>query len=165
MHQYLSYWPNQGVPNWCWFGWSNYGVEVYQLFPDILCYRQPILIIPPPQNGGGAIMDSLCRVRLSVGRSVRLHYRVRSINPIPIEGFLCPRHSKNGGGALSNTPVHASVRACVRPLSKFGVRSITFERLHWFNSNLVCYIYSIKTQVNFDLGYNPLIFDRVMGLL
>ena len=51
--------------------------------------------------------------------------------------FLCPRHSKNGGGALSVTPVRASVRAfvhvCVRPLSKFGVRSITFERLHRFN--------------------------------
>ena len=30
------------------------------------------------------------------------------------------------------------VRPCVRPLSKFGVRSITFERLHRFNSNLVC---------------------------
>jgi len=54
-----------------------------------------------------------------------------------------------------------SVRACVRPLSKFGVRSITFERLHRFNSNLV---YNIKTQVEFDLGNNPLIFDGVMGL-
>jgi len=31
------------------------------------------------------------------------------------------------------------VCACVRPLSKFGVRSITFERLHRFNSNLVCW--------------------------
>ena len=42
------------------------------------------------------------------------------------ELFLCPRHSKNGGGALSVTPVRAfvrpSVRPCVRPLSKFGVR-------------------------------------------
>ena len=28
--------------------------------------------------------------------------------------------------------------ASVCPLSKFGVRSITFERLHQFNSNLVC---------------------------
>ena len=46
-------------------------------------------------------------------------------HPFP-GNFLCPRHSKNGGGALSVTPVHASVR----PLSKFGVRSITFERLH-----------------------------------
>jgi len=26
-------------------------------------------------------------------------------------------------------------------------------------------IYNIKTQVKFDLEYNPLIFDRVMGLL
>ena len=30
-------------------------------------------------------MDSLCRVRPSVGRSIG-RYRVRSINPIPIEG-------------------------------------------------------------------------------
>ena len=56
--------------------------------------------------------------------------------------FLCPRHSKNGGGALSVTPVRAfvrpSVRPCVRPLSKFGVRSITFEKLHRFDLNLVC---------------------------
>ena len=56
------------------------------------------------------------------------------------------------------------VRAPVRPSSKFGVRSITFERLHRFNSNLVCW-YNIKTQVEFDLGYNPLILDRVMDLL
>jgi len=56
--------------------------------------------------------------------------------------FLCPRHSKNGGGALSVTPVRScvrpSVRSSVRPLSKFGVRSITFERLHRFDSYLVC---------------------------
>ena len=26
-------------------------------------------------------------------------------------------------------------------------------------------IYNIKTQVKFDLGYNPLIFDSVMGFL
>ena len=26
-------------------------------------------------------------------------------------------------------------------------------------------IYNIKTQVKFDLGYNPLIFDGVIGLL
>jgi len=50
------------------------------------------------------------------------------------------------------------VRPCVRPLSKFGVRSITFERLHWLNSNLVCwYNYNIRTQVKFNLGDNPLI--------
>ena len=40
------------------------------------------------------------------------------------------------------------------PLSKFGVRSITFERLHRFNLNGML-IYNIKTQVKFDLGYNP----------
>jgi len=56
--------------------------------------------------------------------------------------FLCPRNSKNGGWALSVTPVCACVRPfvrpSVRPLSKFGVCSITFERLHRFNLNLVC---------------------------
>ena len=35
--------------------------------------------------------------------------------------------------------VRPSVCPSVRPLSKFGVRSITFERLHRFNSNLVCW--------------------------
>jgi len=38
---------------------------------------------------------------------------------LAVIGFLCL-------GALSVNPV----RVCVRPLSKFGVRSITFERLH-----------------------------------
>ena len=64
--------------------------------------------------------------------------------------FLCPRYSKNGGGALSVTPVRACVRACVRvcvrpsvrvsvrPSSKLSVRLIPFERLHRFDSNLVC---------------------------
>ena len=33
--------------------------------------------------------------------------------------FLCPRHSKNGGGALSVTPVRACVRACVRPSVRY----------------------------------------------
>ena len=32
------------------------------------------IIIPPPQNVGGAILDSLCRVGRSVGRSVRLQF-------------------------------------------------------------------------------------------
>ena len=47
-----------------------------------------------------------------------------------------PRHLKNGEGALSVTPVRASVRGSVHP--KFVVRSITFERLHRLSSNLVC---------------------------
>jgi len=33
--------------------------------------------------------------------------------------FLCPRHSKNGGGALSVTPVRACVRPCVRPSVRY----------------------------------------------
>ena len=49
------------------------------------------LLYPTTKCGWGAIMDSLCHVRpsirRSVGRSVRHHYRVCSINPIPIGGF------------------------------------------------------------------------------
>jgi len=61
--------------------------------------------------------------------------------------------------------VRASVRACVRPsvikiwcpLNNFWkTASIQFKFM---------LIYNIKTQAKFDLGYNPLIFDRVMGLL
>ena len=56
--------------------------------------------------------------------------------------IIMPRHSKNGGEALSVTPVRACVREFVllfiRSLSKFGVRAITLERLHRFISNLVC---------------------------
>jgi len=62
--------------------------------------------------------------------------------------FLCPRHSKIGGGALSVTPFRACVRACVRasvrPLSKVGVRSITFEKLHRFHSYLACWYITSK---------------------
>jgi len=76
--------------------------------------------------------------------------------------FFIPRHSKNGGGALSVTPVRASVRPSVikiwRPLNNFWkTASIQFK--------FGMLIYNIKTQVEFDLDYNPLIFDRVMGLL
>jgi len=67
--------------------------------------------------------------------------------------FLCPRHSKNGGGAFIVTPVRACVRLCIRPSvrpsvcyqnlkkkhsTKIGVPSITFERLHRFDSYLAC---------------------------
>ena len=73
-------------------------------------------------------------------------------------GFLCPRHSKNGGGALSVTPVRACVIKIWCPLNNFWkTASIPFI--------FGMLIYNIKTQVEFDLGYNPLIFDGVMGLL
>jgi len=74
--------------------------------------------------------------------------------------FLCPppRHSKNGGGALSVPPVRPSVIKVWCPLNNFWkTASIQFK--------FGMLIYNIKTQVEFDLGYNPLIFDRVMGLL
>ena len=61
--------------------------------------------------------------------------------------FLCPRHSNmpppfeewwRGIKCYPCPCVRVCVRLCVRLLSKFGVRSITFERLHRFDSNLVC---------------------------
>ena len=66
------------------------------------------LFITPPQNVW-AMMDSLCRVRPSVGRSVRpsvlLHYRVRSIYRIPIDGF-----SSNLAAMLTSS------RGCAEPM-------------------------------------------------
>jgi len=59
--------------------------------------------------------------------------------------------------------VRPSVRPSVRyqnlcPLNNFWkTASIQFK--------FGMLIYNINTQVEFDLGYNPLIFDRVMGLL
>jgi len=68
-----------------------------------------------------------------------------------------PRHSKNGRGALSVTPVRASVIKIWCPLNNFWkTASIQFK--------FGMLIYNIKTQVKFGLGYNPLIFDGVMGL-
>jgi len=46
-------------------------------------------------------MDSLCRV----GPSVRLHYRVCSINPIPMEGF-----------SSNLTEMFTSTRGCTEPM-------------------------------------------------
>jgi len=50
-------------------------------------------------------MDSLCRVRSSVGPSVRLHYRIRSINPIPIERF-----------SSKFAEMFTSIRGCAEPM-------------------------------------------------
>jgi len=72
--------------------------------------------------------------------------------------FLCPRHLKNGGGALSVTPVCPSVIKIWCPLNNFW-------KTAWIQFKFSMLIYNIKRQVEFDLGYNPLIFDRVMGLL
>jgi len=61
-------------------------------------------------------------------------------------------------GALSVTPVRPSVIKIWCPLNNFRKTALIpfiFGML----------IYNIKTQVEFDLGYNPLIFDGAMGLL
>jgi hypothetical protein len=66
-------------------------------------------LLYPPQQNLGAIMDSLCRVRRSVGLSVRpsfrLHFRVRSINPKQIEVF-----SSNFAQMFTST------RGCAEPM-------------------------------------------------
>ena len=60
------------------------------------------IIIPPPQNVGGAILDSLCRD----GRSVRPSpILVRSITPLLMEGF--PSN-------LNDT--FNSTRGCAKPM-------------------------------------------------
>jgi len=74
-----------------------------------------------------------------------------------------PRHSKNGGGALSVTPVRACVRPSVRYQNLVSAQKLLKDCIDQFKFGML--IYNIKTQVEFDLGYNPLIFDRVMGLL
>jgi hypothetical protein len=60
-------------------------------------------------RGGGAIVDSVCRVGRSVRPSVRwsvhLHFRVRSIDPIPIEGF-----------SPNLAQMFTSTRACADPV-------------------------------------------------
>ena len=72
----------------------------------VVKYIVLVIVIPSLQNVG-AIMDSLCRVcpsvGPSVGRSVRLHYRVRSINPI--EGF-----------SLNLAKMFISTRGCAEPM-------------------------------------------------
>ena len=80
--------------------------------------------------------------------------------------FLCPRHSKNGGGALSVTPVRAFVRPSVRPsIIKIWCPLNNFWKTASIQFKFDMLIYNIKTQVKSDLGYNPLIFYGVMGLL
>ena len=63
-----------------------------------------------------------------------------------ISAFLCPRHSKNDGGALSVTPVCPFVIKIWCPLNNFWkTASIQFK--------FGMLIYNIETQVEFDLGY------------
>ena len=63
-----------------------------------------------------------------------------------------------------------SVPVSVRPSACPSVIKIrcllnNFWKTAWIQFKFGMLIYNIKTQVEFDLGYNPLIFDRVMGLL
>ena len=63
-------------------------------------------------------------------------------------------------------PVRACVRACVRPsIIKIWCPLNIFWKTASIQFKFGMLIYNIKTQVEFELGYNPLIFDGVMGLL
>jgi len=53
---------------------------------------------------------------------------------------------------------HPSIIKIWCPLNNFGKTALI-----QFKFSML--IYNIKTQVEFNLGYNPLIFDGVMGLL
>jgi len=58
------------------------------------------------------------------------------------------------------------VRACVRPsVIKSWCPLNNFWKTASIQLKFGMLIYNIKTQVKFDLGNNPLIFDGVMGLL
>ena len=71
-----------------------------------------------------------------------------------------------GGGALSVTHVRACVRPCVRP---YVIKSCcplnNFLKTASIPFIFDMLIYNIKTQVEFDLGYHPLIVYGVMGLI
>jgi len=76
----------------------------------------------------------------------------------------------NGGGALRVTPV----RACMRPSVHASVCPSVIKIWCLFNNfwktasiqfKFGMLIYNIKTQVEFNLGYNPLILYGVMGFL
>ena len=65
-----------------------------------------------------------------------------------------------------------SVRACVRPFVRPFVRPTeiwcllnNFWKTASIHFKFGMFVYIIETQVKFDLGYNPLIFDGVLGLL
>jgi len=59
---------------------------------------------------------------------------------------------------------------CVRASERPSVIKIWCPLNNFWNTASIQFklgmlIYNIKTQVEFDLSYNPLIFDRVMGFL
>jgi len=56
------------------------------------------------------------------------------------------------------------VRSSVRP-SEIWCLLNNFWKTALIQFKFGMFIYNIKTQVKFDLGYNPLFFDGVMGLL
>ena len=90
--------------NWQHFLFKgNFIVYIINIIANLASAETLALIIPTPQNvGGGAILDSLCPVGRSVGRSP-IH--VRSITPLLMERF--PSN-------LNDT--FTSTRGCAEPL-------------------------------------------------
>jgi len=73
------------------------------------------------------------------------------------------------GGGIKCYPCPC-VCSFVRPSVRLSVTKIwcplnNFWKTSWIQFKYGTLIYNIKTQVKFDLGFNPLIFDGVMGLL
>jgi len=73
------------------------------------------------------LMFQACNLDERVGSEFFHQIRLYIRKWLPSLTFLCPRHSKNGGGALSVTPV----RACVRPFVRPSVRYQNLVSAQW----------------------------------
>ena len=104
-------------------------------------------ILPCPHRQ--SLQESLCQ---SLGRDLVCPHH-----------FYAPAIRRMVEGHLVLPP---SVRASVRPsIIKIWCPLNNFWKTASIQFKFGMLIYNIKTQVKSDLGYNPLIFDRVMGLL
>ena len=132
--------------------------------PNVFSFGQAKELSIHPFNSVGPLLVSSPEHKV-----LRVSYCDRPLSAVrrlSCVNFLCPRHSKNCGGALSVTPVRSCVRSCVRP----SVIKIWYPLNNFWKTTSIQFkfgmlIYNIKTQVKFDFSYNPLIFDGVMGLL
>jgi len=129
----------------------------------------------PTTKCGGAILDSLCRVGRSVWRSVR-----PSVIKIwcPLNKFWKTASIQFKFGLLiNNVKTQVKFDLGYNPLIFDGVMGLlkkqhknwcplnNFWKTASFQFKFGMLINNVKTQAKFDLGYNPLIFDGVMGLL
>jgi len=135
----------------------------FQCFPQPI-YKAAVLFIPPPQNvGGGAILDSLCRV----GQSVRPSVCVRSITPLLMEGFplnLNDTFTATRGCAEPTLPkcqlkVKVTVKCQIFNKQYYTlccVRSITpllMEGFHWMCRAHVAHVFSSRSRSQLKVKY------------